>query len=209
MWSQLKFINEADKIKLSHSRIYLISNPKLKQIKKYLNEHLKKDFIVLSQAPFASSILFAEKLNDNLRFCVDYRRLNQIIKRNRYFISLIDEVLIRIQSCKFMTRLNIIVAFNKLRMHSNSEDFTIFIISLETYKYRVLLFELINEPVNYQQYMNDILFDYLNNFYQTYLNDILIYSKIKKKHVKHVRLILQRLREIDLQVDILKCEFHV
>ena len=63
-----------------------------------------------------------------------------------------------------MTRLNIIAAFNKLRMHSNSEDFTIFIISLEVYKYRVLLFELINEFVNYQQYMNNILFDYLNDF---------------------------------------------
>ena len=206
---KLEFIDEADKIKLSRSRIYLISGPKLKQVKKYLNEHLKKGFIVLSQASFVSFILFAEKSNSDLRFCVDYRRLNQIIKRNRYLISLIDEVLTRIQNCKYMTRLNIIAAFNKLRMHSNSEDFIIFIISLEAYKYRVLSFELINEPVNYQQYMNDILFDYLNDFYQIYLNDILIYSKIKKEHVKHVRLILQRLREIDLQVDILKCEFHV
>ena len=63
-----------------------------------------------------------------------------------------------------MTRLDIIVAFNKLRMHSDSEDFTTFITSLDAYKYRILLFELINKPVNYQQYMNNILFDYLNNF---------------------------------------------
>ena len=97
-----------------------------------------------------------------------------------------------------MTRLDIIAAFNKLRIYSNSKDFTTFITSLEIYKYRVLLFELINELVNYQQYMNDILFDYLNDFCQIYLNDILIYSKIKKEHVKYVRLILQRLREVDL-----------
>ena len=93
---KLKFINEADKIKLSRSRIYFISSSKLKQVKKYLNEHLKKDFIVLSQVSFVSLILFAKKLNNDLRFCIDYRRLNQIIKRNRYLISLIDEVLIRI-----------------------------------------------------------------------------------------------------------------
>ena len=48
-----------------------------------------------------------------------------------------------------MIRLNIITAFNKLRIYSNSEDFIIFIISLEVYKYRILLFELINELVNY------------------------------------------------------------
>ena len=206
---KLEFIDGADKVKLSRSRIYPISGPKLKQVKKYLNEHLKKGFIVPSQAPFASPILFAEKPNGGLRFYVDYRRLNQITKRNRYPIPLIDEVLARIQGCKYMTRLDIIAAFNKLRMHPDSEDFTTFITSLEVYKYRVLPFELTNEPANYQQYMNDILFDYLNDFCQTYLNDILIYSKIKKEHVKHVRLILQRLRETGLQVDILKCEFHV
>ena len=89
-----------------------------------------------------------------------------------------------------MTRLNIIAAFNKLRIYSDSEDFTTFITSLGVYKYRVLLFELINKLVNYQQYMNNILFDYLNDFYQIYLNDILIYNKIKKEHVKYIRLIL-------------------
>ena len=57
--------------------------------------------------------------------------------------------------------------------------------------------------------MNDILFEYLNDFYQAYLNDILIYSKTKKDHIKHIRLILQKLRETDLQINILKCEFHI
>ena len=46
--------------------------------------------------------------------------------------------------------------------------------------------------------MNDILFEYLNDFYQIYLNDILIYSRIKKDHIKHVRLVFQKLREVDL-----------
>ena len=50
-------------------------------------------------------------------------------------------------------------------MHSNNENFIIFVISLEAYKYRMLLFELINDSVTYQQYINDIFFEYLNNFY--------------------------------------------
>ena len=94
-------------------------------------------------------------------------------------------------------------------MHSDNENFITFVTSLEAYKYRVLSFELTNGPIIYQQYMNDILFEYLNDFYQIYLNDILIYNRIKKDHIKHVRLVLQKLREIDLQIDILKCEFHV
>ncbi len=94
-------------------------------------------------------------------------------------------------------------------MHSGSEDLTIFIIFFDSYKYHVMLFELINESTFYQHYMNDVLFEYLHQFCQIYLDDIIIYSKILKKHKRHVRLILNRLREADLQIDIDKCKFHV
>ncbi len=57
--------------------------------------------------------------------------------------------------------------------------------------------------------MNDVLFEYLHQFCQAYLNDIIIYSKTLKKHKRHVRLVLNRLREADLQMNINKCEFHV
>ena len=93
---KLKFVEKANKNTLFKNRIYSIFEYKFEQVKKYLNEHLKKEFIVSSYASFASSILFAEKPNERLRFCVDYKKLNVIIKRNRYFISLIDEVLTRI-----------------------------------------------------------------------------------------------------------------
>ncbi len=94
-------------------------------------------------------------------------------------------------------------------MHSDSEDLTIFIIFFNSYKYHVMLFELINELMFYQHYMNDVLFKYLYQFCQIYLDDIIIYSKILKKHKQHVWLILNRLREADLQIDINKCKFHV
>ncbi len=94
-------------------------------------------------------------------------------------------------------------------MHSDSEDLIIFIIFFNSYKYHVMLFELINELMFYQHYMNDVLFKYLYQFCQTYLDDIIIYSKILKKHKQHVQLILNRLQEADLQININKCKFHV
>ncbi len=191
------------------SRLYQMFDHKLQKIKKYLIDHLNKGFIFFSFASYVSLILFIEKKDESLRFCVDYRKLNALIKRNRYSLSLIDETLIHIQESKYLTRLNIIVAFNKLRMHSGSEDLTIFIIFFDSYKYHVMLFELTNESTFYQHYMNDVLFEYLHQFCQIYLDDIIIYSKTLKKHRRHVRLILHRLREIDLQIDINKCEFHM
>ncbi len=194
---------------LSRSRLYQMFDHKLQKIKKYLIEHLNKGFIFSSFASYASLILFVEKKDGSLRFCVDYRKLNALIKRDRYPLPLIDETLARIQGSKYLTRLNIIVAFNKLRMHSGSEDLTTFITSFDSYKYHVMLFGLINEPTFYQHYMNDVLFEYLHQFCQAYLDDIIIYSKILKEHKRHVRLILNRLREAGLQMNINKCEFHV
>ncbi len=130
---------------------------KLQKVKKYLNKNLFKEFIISSKASYFSLILFILKANKDLWFCVDYQKLNAIIKRNRYSLLLINEVIDKIVNFKHLTWLNIISMFNKLWMHSDSENYTIFIITLEAYKSKMLFFKLINDSVLFQQYMNDIL----------------------------------------------------
>jgi len=122
---------------------------------------------------------------------------------------LIDEIIDKIVSCKHLTRLNIILTFNKLQMHLNNKNYITFITALEAYKYKMLSFKLINKSIFFQQYMNDILWNFLNDFCQVYLDDILIYSKMRKKHKDHVKLVLSQLREAELQMNIQKCKFNV
>ncbi len=198
-----------DESQSSRSQLYFMLNHKLQKIKKYLEENLKKKFITLSKASFASLILFVEKKDDSLRFCMNYWKLNALIKRDRYSILLIDEVLIQIQDSKYLTWFNIIIAFNKLYMSIESENLITFVTFFNVYKYRVMLFELINESTFFQHYINNMLFNCLHKFCQIYLNDILIYSKILKKHRTHVKKMLDKLREVDLQIDIDKCEFKI
>ncbi len=193
----------------SRSQLYLMLSYKLQKVKEYLEENLKKKFITFNKASFASLILFVKKKNNSLRFCMNCWKLNALIKRDRYSILLIDEVLARIQDSKYLIQLNIIIAFNKLRMSSESEDLTTFVTFFDIYKYRVMLFELINESAFFQYYINDVLFNCLHKFCQTYLNDILIYSKTLKEHRTHVKEVLEKLREVDLQIDIDKCEFKI
>ena len=173
---KIELINEKTS---SRSKLYQMFNHKLQKIKKYLIKHLNKKFIFFSFASYILLILFTEKKDESLHFCINYRKLNALIKRDCYSLLLIDETFTHIQESKYLTRLNIIVAFNKLQMHS---DLTIFIIFFDSYKYHVMLFELINESTFYQHYMNDVLFKYLHQFCQIYLDDIIIYSKILKKH---------------------------
>jgi Reverse transcriptase (RNA-dependent DNA polymerase) len=70
-------------------------------------------------------------------------------------------------------------------------------------------FKLTNAPISYQSLINNILRKYLNDFVVAYLNDILIYSKIKKKHIKHVTAILKALEKADIKINNAKSVFHV
>ena len=124
----MKFVEKVNKNALLKNRVYSILNHKFEQIKKYSNEYLKKKIIASSYTLFVLFVLFAEKLNKKLRFYVNHKKLNVFIKRNRYFILLIYEIFAKIQNCKYFIQLNIIIVFNKLRMHLNNENLITFVI---------------------------------------------------------------------------------
>jgi len=94
-------------------------------------------------------------------------------------------------------------------MSSESENLTTFVTFFNVYKYKVMLFKLINKLTFFQHYINDVLFDCLHKFCQAYLNDILIYSKILKEHKTYVKEVLNKLYEADLQININKCKFKI
>lgn len=103
-----------------------MSQDELKYLKKYLEEHLDKGFIRASFSPAASPVLFARKPGGGLQFCVDYRQLNAMTIKNQYPLPLIKETLERICKAKIYSKINIIAAFNYLRMQQGEEWKTAF-----------------------------------------------------------------------------------
>jgi hypothetical protein len=83
-----------------YASLYNLSENELLLIKKYLKKHLNKEFIESSTTSYVSFILFVKKSDEELRFCVDYRKLNAIIKKNRYSISLIAETIAQLFKAK-------------------------------------------------------------------------------------------------------------
>ena len=194
---------------LTLSSLYSMSLKQLELIKAYLKNHLKKSFIVLSDASYASSVLFAKKSEGGWRFCVNYWKLNTITKKDRYPLPLIEETLAQLVRVKVFIKLNVRQAFYRIRMKESVEDLTTFQTRYRFYKYKVLPFNLCNSPASFQRYINDILFNYLNDFCTVYVNNILIYSDNLLKHDAQVKKVLQHLKEAELQADIKKSEFSV
>jgi Reverse transcriptase (RNA-dependent DNA polymerase)/RNase H-like domain found in reverse transcriptase len=188
--------------------LYGMSLDELKCLRKYLDEHLSKGFIRASSSPAAAPVLFAKKPGGGLRFCVDYRALNEITIKNRYPIPLIQETLNRLSKARYYTKLDIIAAFNRLRIAKGDEWLTAFRTRYGLFEYLVMPFGLANAPSTFQHYVNDTLHPYLDVFCTAYIDDILIFSDSLSEHRKHVRTILQAMRNAGLQLDVDKCEFH-
>ena len=186
-----------------------MSCDKILELCRYLNENLSKDFIQVSCFQMIISVLFIKKFEEELYFCVNYWDLNTITIKNWYSLFLISEMLNCLSWAKIFIKLNIISAFNWLWIKEEDEVFIVFRTQFELFKYLVMLFNLCNESVLFQEYINNTLCKHLNKFYTAYLNDILIYFDNKLEHKIHVKLILQKLREADLQMNIIKCKFHV
>ena len=191
------------------SALYGMSRNEIQELRRYLDENLAKGFIRASRSPAASPVLFVKKPGGGLRFCVDYRGLNAVTVKNRYPLPLITETLNRLSRAKVFTKLDIISAFNRLRIREGDEELTAFRTRFGLFEYLVLPFGLCNGPASFQHYINNTLRKYLDDFYTAYLDDILVYSETEAEHEIHVNRILQKLREAGLQADITKSEFHI
>jgi hypothetical protein len=92
-------------------------------------------------------ILFIKKPGSGIRFCIDYRKLNTITKKNTYLIPLIKETLVVLNRTVIISKLDIRYTFNRICFKTiTNEDLIIFKISISIFKYLVVLFRLANRP---------------------------------------------------------------
>ena len=177
---------------------------------KELTSLLNKKFICVSWFPAASSILFTKKSERSLWFCVDYRALNTIIKKNCYSLPLIYKILNWINKAKWFIKLNVSVIFHKLWITEEQKWLTVFRIYYKLFKWFITLFNMINVLSTFQWYINWVLHQYLNDFCSVYLNNVLIFiNEIWFKHCEHVNKMLNCFNKVGLFLNIKKYEFEV
>jgi hypothetical protein len=177
-------------------------------MKLYKRDKVKK-YIREFTSPARYSILFIPKPDGKLWLYVDYRRLNEITVKNRYTLSLIHKMQDRIKRAKWFTKLNLKNEYYRIRIKKSDKWKTAFGSQLRHYKYLIMLFELTNTLALYQNLINNIFRKYLDDFIIVYLDDILIYSKTKKEHIRHVTVILKALEKTDIRINGAKSVFHV
>ena len=188
---------------------YRMSPYELDELKRQIDDMMSKGWICPSDSPWSSPVLFTKKKNGKLRLCVDYRQLNTVTKSDHYPIPRIDDNLDRLANCSYFSILDLASGFHQMPLDVDSEELTSFNTRYGQFKYRVMPFGLKNAPSSFQRMMNIVLHDLVDRICVVYIDDILIYSKSKEEHIKHIKLILDRLREYNLVACLDKCRFCV
>ena len=106
-----------------------------------------------------------------------------------------------------MTLINVITAFNSVRVKEGSEEKTTFLTRYGLYKYLVMPFRLYNALGTFQTFINKTLRDYLNIIYIAYLNNVLIYLDDKAKHEDYVLTVLGKISKARIYLNVAKCSF--
>ena len=175
---------------------------------KWIQEQLNAGKIRRSSSSCSSPILIVRKPTGGLRICVDYRALNALTIKNRYPIPLVRETLSKMHGKKFFTKLDIVGAFNRIRIKEGHEWKTAFSTRYGQFECLCMPFGLCNAPATFQSHINETLREFLDDFCSAYLDDVLIFSDTREDHERHVRLVITRLEAAGLFIDIDKCEFN-
>jgi len=187
--------------------LYPMSRTHLQALKEWLDDQLRKGFIRPSSSPAASPVIIVSKPGGGLRVCQDYRGLNEVTVKDRYPLPLTRETLNNLKDMHYFSKIDIVAAFNNIRMKEGLEYLTAFRTRFGLFESLVMPFGLTGAPGTFQRYMNNVLRKYLDIFCSAYLDDILVYSRTRAEHTEHIRLILTALRDAGLHAKLSKCEF--
>ena len=184
-----------------------LSASELVELKKQLAELDAAGFIRPSKSPFGAPILFVKKKDGTMRMCVDYRALNRITVKNRYPLPRVDELFDRLQGARYFSKIDLRSGYHQIRIADEDVPKTAFRTRYGHYEFLVLPFGLTNAPATFMHLMHESLRPFLDEFALVFLDDILIYSRTREEHERHVRQVLDVLRKQKLFAKESKCEF--
>ncbi|GJT76086.1 hypothetical protein Tco_1042811 [Tanacetum coccineum] len=188
---------------------YRLAPSEMKELSEQLKELSDKGFIRPSSSPWGAPVLFVKKKDGSFRMCIDYRELNKLTVKNRYPLPRIDDLFDQLQGSSVYSKIDLRSGYHQLRVREEDIPKTAFRTRYGHYEFQVMPFGLTNAPAVFMDLMNRVCKPHLDKFVIVFIDDILIYSKSKQEHEKHLKIILDLLKKEELYAKFSKCEFWI
>ncbi|KAM0985823.1 hypothetical protein ACFX2C_013058 [Malus domestica] len=186
---------------------YRMAPAELRELKVQLQELMDKGLVQSSTSPWGALVLFVRKKDGTLRLCIDYRQLNRVTIKNCYPLPRIDDLFDQLKGAYIFSKIDLRSGYYQLKIKNEDVPKTTFKTRYGHYEFLVMPFGLTNAPAAFMDLMNRVFQPYLDRFVIVFIDDILVYSKSKAKHARHLNLVLSSLREHQLYAKFSTCEF--
>ena len=189
-------------------RYYPVSPAKQALIDEELRRLLDQGVIEPSKSAWSSPILLVPKKDGSYRFCVDYRKLNQVTKKDAYPLPYISSILDRLRDARYLSSLDIKSAYWQVPVAENSRECTAFTVpGRGLFQFRRMPMGLTNAPATWQRLIDRVLGADLEPHVLVYLDDIVVIAPDFQTHLTLLEKVLTRLRGAGLTVSQGKCRF--
>lgn len=190
-------------------RPYRHSQQENAEIQSQVEELLKAGFIRHSHSSYAAPVTLAYKKDEGkkTRFCIDYRKLNEVTRKDSSPIPIIDSVIDSLTNAKFFSTLDLTSGYWHIKINDKDADKFAFTTNFGLFEWLRLPFGWKNSPAVFQRAIRHILQKYQITFALNYFDDIIIYSQSWEEHLKHLETIFQICKQENIKLKKSKCQF--
>ncbi|OMJ11827.1 Retrovirus-related Pol polyprotein from transposon, partial [Smittium culicis] len=194
------------------------TTPVLKRLRRYsdrekttLREHIEEmlNFVIISKSnsEWCFPVVLVPKSSGELRFCVNFKQLNDITKKDHFPLPRIDDCLEALGHKVFFSTLDCFPGYWQVKLHPQTQEYCSFITPMGVFKFNRLPFGLTNAPAFFQSMMERIFAEFLYDFLIIYLDDLCVGSETEEDHLKHLERVLEVCKKWNVKLKLQKCSF--
>lgn len=180
----------------------------ISEVREHLNEMLTSGAIRPSESPYSSNVVLVRKKDGTIRFCVDFRKLNNRTVKDAYAIPRVEDTLHLLAGAKYFSKLDLRSGYWQVEVNEEDKDKTAFQVgTMGFYEFNRMPFGLCNAPATFQRLMEKCMGDMNLRDCLIYLDDIIIFSTDFDQQLERLEAVFQRLHDNNLKLKASKCDF--
>ncbi|GFV32931.1 retrovirus-related Pol polyprotein from transposon 297 [Trichonephila clavipes] len=190
-----------------YQRAYRVSPTERRIIHEEVQKMLDECIVQPSNSPCSSTVVLVRKKDGSWYFCVDYRKLNRVTKKDVYHLHRIDDTLDCLKGAKFFSSMDLRSGYWQIEIDEEDREKATFITPEGLYEFKDMPFDLCNVPATFERMMGNLLRSFKWTMCLCYLDDIIVISETLDDHLIRLRLVLKCLQKAGIKFNAKKCLF--